>query len=145
MTHNHETVRTYCSLSGGPDVENLTGDIWEAVISSLRAGQFIEGSSLGLYIFGIARNKISDYIKKRKRIFDRIPESFQDISLEVEDRIERKQMAKRLLNEIRKSDSKCTKVLFLYYYRSLSVSEITQRVNLPPSKVSEQKNYTLKK
>lgn len=135
----------YYNLKGGQDVEDLMGDIWEAVISSLRAGQFIEGSSLGAYIFGITRNKISDYFKKRKRKIDEIPETYPDISMTAEDRIERDQLAQGLMNEIRKLGSKYKKIIFLYYYRSMSVSEISQRLNLPPSRVSEHKNYALRK
>ena len=135
----------YYSLGGGPDVEDLVGDVWGAVISSIRAGQFSGDSSLGAYIYGVTRNKIADYFKNKNIKMEEIPETYPDTSLTAEDRIEKDQRAESLMKEIRKLGAKYKKVIFLYYYRSLSVSEIAQRLNLPPSRVSEHKNYAIKK
>ena len=135
----------YYSLRGGPDVEDLVGDIWGAMISSIRAGQFSEDSSLGAYIYGITRNKIADYFKKKSLKEEEIPETYPDTSLTVEDRIEREQRTESLIKGIRKLGSKYKRVIFLYYYRSLTVNEIAQKLKLPPSRVSEHKNYALKK
>lgn len=135
----------YCCLRGGPDVEDVAGDIWGAVIGSLEAGQFTKGSSLGSYIFGITRNKIADYFRKKRIPMEEIPETYPDTALTAEEKLEREETVSSLRKGIRKLDLKYKRVLSLYYYKGLPIAEIGRRLNLPSTKVSQQKSYALKK
>jgi len=130
------------------DWKDVAGDIQLAVLIAIREGNFDaeKGISLGSYIYGITSNKIKDYFKliARKKVWtiDVSMDSFESSAEEFE--FERQEMKKILRNALKKLKFKYKEVLYLRYYKELSVKEISIKLKLPPRRVSERINYALK-
>jgi len=131
------------------DSQDLISEIQMTVLISLREGKFDtnKGISLGSYIYGITRNKIRDYFKmqKKEEVFiaaDPLPESATSIEEAFElEQHEIRQMVRNLLSQLK---LKYKEVLYLRYFEELSVIQISERIHLPPRRVSERLNYAIK-
>jgi len=133
--------------SGNEDWKDVAADAQMALLLSLRQGKFDvdRGVSLGAYVYGITLNKIRDYFKNKKRrpiISDNLPESIVTIGEAYDlERKERRTHLNRLLGSLA---LKYKEVLYLRFYQELSISEISQTINLSPRRVSERIHYALK-
>ena len=132
---------------GNPDLKDVTADIQLAVLMSLRDGKFDinRGSSISSYVYGVTANKIRDYFKSQKKspfATDSLPENIVTVN-EAYD-VEQKEI-RAMLNEILgKLKIKYKEVLYLRYYKEMSIEEISRRIGLPPRRVSERIHYALK-
>ena len=130
------------------DWQDVVSEIQMALLNNLREGKFdVErGASLGTYVFGITMNKIRDYFKFRKKqeIMTPIRSAEHDLSVEECPDIEQQEIRKMLRQLLEKLKIKYKEVLYLRYYEELSVAEISQKINLPPRRVSERINYAVK-
>jgi len=132
---------------GNTDWRDLAGDIQMVLLISLRQGKFDmnRGASLGSYIYGITVNIIRDYFKTQKKrplITESLSERLVGVA-EAYD-IEKKETQLLLYTLINKLKLKYKEVLYLRYYKELSITEISEKINLPPRRVSERINYALK-
>ena len=136
------------------DREELANDILVAAVLKIRNGKFDleRDSSLSKYIYGITRNTINqyfkDYYKKRGRD-ERLQNELLGNSLnanveryEFEKTEEIKQNKKIWRNLIEQLKPKYREVVYLRYYDNLSVSEIGEKLNISPQKVSDYLKYS---
>ena len=133
--------------TGNADWRDVAADVQLALLISLRQGRFDVNreTSLGSYVYGITVNKIRDYFKaKKKRPFtaESLPAGIVSVT-EAYD-IEKKEVQAQLKNLLGKLKLKYQEVLYLRYYEELSISEISQRIHLPPRRVSERIHYAVK-
>lgn len=129
-------------------IVDVIQDIKISVLMSIRNGNFRCESelSLGAYIYGISMNKISDLVRKVTRDVDyqdnqaRFSEKSYFDKYEVEETESRDIIRKALKN----LQTKYQEVLYMKFFEELSVKEISEKLKLPPRRVSERINYALK-
>jgi len=129
------------------DWKDLVNEIQLAMIISLREGRFDikRGVSLGSFIFGITMNKIREYFKVYK-----VQETIQYESNALHYRIlEESELEKKELRDIltlllAKLPLKYKEVLDLRYFEELTIIQISQKLSLSPTKVSERIYYAMK-
>lgn len=127
--------------------EDLRADIQLAVLQTLRKGGFDAGRgiALGAYIYGIAINKIRDFMRIMKRnpiALDHLAETLP--APETQSKHEYHQESTQLRSRIRRLPEKYQIVLFLKFYEGLSVSDIAVQLGIPSPTVSERLYYALK-
>ena len=136
------------------DQKELINDILVAALLNLRNNNFDleRESGLSKYIYGITRNKITqylkDYYKKRERdeiINEEILVSSINAKtekFEFEKREETEQNKKIWRNLVEQLKPKYREVIYLRYYKNFSISEISEEMNLPPQKISDYLKYS---
>lgn len=129
--------------------KDVVGEAYMAVLTSIRAGKFNsqQGSTLGSYIFGITMNKVRDFYKTAKDeiyVISDISPEFLSEDLEDERKLENQEMRNLLKDMMSKLKLKYQEVLYLRYYEDMSVTEISERIKLPPRRISERIHYALK-
>ena len=138
-------VARYNLSKARSNCEDLANEISIAVLTNLREGKFAGRSSLGTYVYSISRNMIAAYLRGEKPDRANIPENLPATALTREMELEKEQSAEVLERALEKLKPQYKKVLYLYYYEGLSVTETGQKLNIPPRRVSEKKSYALKK
>ncbi len=135
------------------DQEDLL-DVYQEAFLALRK-RAVEGklesidSSLKTYLFGIGKYKIYDLLKAKKREVSYESEmhvvghEIQEIELDKEPLLTEKQIIlRKFLNEL---GEKCRQVLTMFYYRGLSIKEITELAGYGNENVAKaQKSRCLK-
>jgi RNA polymerase sigma factor (sigma-70 family) len=128
------------------DYKDVANDTLIAVLLSLREGRYdpSKGKSLEAYILGIAYNKIRDYYQsksKQKALY--VTSLEMDFISEDTPRLEQQEYRNFLTRMLGSLPSKYQHVLYLRYFETVSVHEISQQLNLEPHKVSERIHYGL--
>ena len=129
------------------DWKDVVNDVLLAILENLREGRFNpeRGAALGSYIYGITRNKIFDYFKFKKRQQQQQPfYEGRDFGVADEFEMEKRELQSFVKNTLQKLKQKYQQVLYLKYYEELNVAEISEKINLPPRRVSERLNYAIK-
>lgn len=129
-------------------VVDIVQDIKISVLLSIRNGNFKHESelSLGAYIYGISMNKISDFVRKNQRENDYVINQVRqsEKSYTVAYTIEDEEIKNTLRKAVKKLKLKYQEILYLKFFDELSVKEISEKIKLPPRRVSERINYALK-
>jgi RNA polymerase sigma-70 factor (ECF subfamily) len=125
-----------------PDWEDIVNEIILNVIEKLRAGKFRGDSSLGTFIYTIASRRIIDHIRQKNKILKYAPEPNPYPS--PYEHVENKQRSDAIASEIAKLKPKYREILYLYYYKELSRTEVARLLNISPRRVSERVNYAQK-
>ncbi len=133
--------------AGNADWKDVAADAQLALLMSLRQGKFDvnRGTSLGSYIYGLTINKIRDYFKTQKRrplITETLPECIVSAAQAYD--MEKKEIQSQLKALLGKLKFKYKEVLYLRYYEDLSITEISEKINLPSKRVSERIHYAIK-
>lgn len=137
------------------DREELANDILMAAIIKIKEGRYDSDrdSNLAKYIHGIARNIITQYYRdfyrareREKILCEELKES-SDVynkqnELEENEEFENRQKIWR--DSINKLKPKYRKVVYLRYYKNLSVAEISEVMNITAQKVSDYLKYSKK-
>ncbi len=120
-------------------LEDLTNEICIALIENLRKGKFDpERAKLGSYIYGIAKNKISDFRKQKTDIIkEDISKKEIPIIPEISERFENDELLDIMRGQLTDLKPKYRKVLILRYYMERSIGEIAEILGIPKEKVSE--------
>lgn len=129
------------------DHEDIVGDALAAAIKNIRQGKFDpKKGSLQSYVFKIASNIIADFIsdEKKRRPIQHDPEKAPPPSFIEADRVEKEETREELRNVLRNIPLKYQQVLYMKFYEGLRVREISEKIDLPPRRVSERINYGLK-
>lgn len=136
-------------VSDRADCMELVQDIMLSVIMNLRKGAFDKdrGGSLAGYVYGIARNQISQYLKGlyRRRAHEAEIRARMVIEFENSGKSEeylsedRRARWRTLISQLK---PKYREVLFLRYYEALRVGEIARRLELSPQTVSDLLKYS---
>jgi RNA polymerase sigma-70 factor, ECF subfamily len=139
------------------DQKDIIGDIYHAVLVSLRKGGYNPdlGNPLEAYIAGIVRNTVVQFFKDLKKIpqpgipiEEVLNESSSQQSIEntghiLSDLID-KEGRDRLRVCLQKLKPKYLEVLILRFFEYKSIEEIAQQLNLDRRRVSERINYSFK-
>ena len=129
------------------DWKDVVNEVLLAVLENLRDGSFDpeRGAALGSYIYGITRNKIFDYFKfKKKQQQQQAFYDGRDFGVADEFEMEKKELQNFMKKMLRKLKHKYQQVLYLRYYEEMSIAEISEKIGLPPRRVSERLNYAIK-
>ena len=128
------------------DWKDVVSDSIIAALVNLRQGKFdVNRGNLGSYIYGITRNKIRDYFKKKKKQdekkirIDALSEI--DMIVEEDSELDRKIIHEKALEIINELPKKYGKVLKLLHYEGLSVKQISQQLKITPEEVSKRLWY----
>jgi RNA polymerase sigma factor (sigma-70 family) len=167
--HNHDTaaeselVKLFYSkvkmivnmrINDREDQKELINDILIAAVLKIRNGNFDleRDSSLSKYINGITRNSINQYLKDHYKKHDRnekikvelladtLNTKIEKYELEKTEEIEQNKKIWR--NLIKQLKPKYREVVNLKYYDNLSVSEISEKLNVSTQKVSDYLKYS---
>ena len=135
------------------DRQEIVNDILLAAINNIKDGKYDSNrdSNISKYIHGIAKNKITqyfrDYYRERERekiLSEELRESSDEYInqnvLEENEEFENRQ--KILRDSINKLKPKYRKVVYLRYYKNLSVAEISKMMNITSQKVSDYLKYS---
>ncbi len=147
---NTKIIRKVIATIGNSDDrwKDLVSEIHVAILVSLRDGKYDpeKGVPLGSYVYGIVLNKLKDFFKKDKRsrriVYETIPDSIERATEDYE--LEMSEMRKELRKQLKALKPKYKQVLYLRYFKQLSISEISEQINIPKRRVSERINYALK-
>ena len=103
--------------------------------------------SLGSYIYKITTNKISDYFKEVKKK----SQLMKDVEIETlihtanaEYNLEQRELYQEISQALFSLKKKYRTVLYLRYFEGLSVSQIAEKIKLPPRRASERIHYALR-
>jgi len=109
----------------------------------MRFDQVARGeSSLGTFIFTVCNRRIVDYIREKSKTLKHYPEpSGYESPHEV---LENKERAEVLAEALGKLKPKYKEVLYLYYYKGLSRTEVAHELGISPGRVSERVDYAQK-
>ncbi len=126
------------------DYQDLVSEIVMAVLINLRAGKFDpEKGKLCTYIWGIARNKIRDYLKpKAARHRQSLPLDDHHLSVQAFSMETKEDMA-LLRSVVASLDDKYKEIIILRYYKELAIEEIGQQLELSNSQVYNRIHYAL--
>ena len=116
------------------DRRDLIGDILFSILISLRKGYFDpQRGEIGSYIWGIARNKIRDYMKPgyARQTFTII----EEILLDEEDNSFLEERRDHLKAALSRLDQKYREVIFMRYYEEMSINEMARKLRLEPPQV----------
>lgn len=124
------------------DVEDLTSEVFESIYKVNN----LDSVDIEKYIFGIARNKLRDYLRKRYRIeynllsWDDFEESYWQS--ESNKRRDMTPIIKELVKELGESDKK----LFKYkYIDNLNNIQISKELDISKNNVKVRNNRLIKK
>ena len=146
-----DRIRMYVSSFIHPvedDLKDITSEIEMILLTNLRQAKFDPNrrTSAGTYAYGIARNKVREYLRAKKANKDRINDPVMKNSdvPDVTSGIENEDLRRVLRIQINQLKTKYRKVLYLRFFEEMSVSQISKLLNIPPHRVSERLNYALK-
>lgn len=125
-----------------PDWEDVVNEIILNVIEKLKAGKFRGESSIGTFIYTITSRRIIDFIRYKSKVLKHAPEPNPFPS--PDEFVEDKEKAQTIAKVFKKIKPKYKEVLYLYYYKELSRSEVAQILKISPRRVSERVNYAQK-
>ncbi len=125
-----------------PDWEDVVNEIMVNTIEKVNSGDFRGDSSLGTFIYTITTRRIVDFIREKNKQLKYAPEPAPHPS--PEQLIENKERAKHLAEKLEKLKPKYKEVLYLYFYKDLSRTEVAKRLGISPRRVSERVNYAQK-
>jgi RNA polymerase sigma-70 factor, ECF subfamily len=131
------------ALHHGPDCEDVSCVILEEVIVGLRRGSFRGESSIGTFIYAVARNKIMEYFRRRRPETTDLPTDIPDRAPAPDDGIIREELDLAIRSALAGLSPKYRTVLYLHFYKGMTVGQVAQRLDVPPRRVSEWKDYGL--
>lgn len=128
------------------DSQDVLNDILLAALIKLREGKFDpEKGTLRNYASGIALNKMRDYFEtqsKKEIVMDELPET--PVDPHAPQKIAEEEIKNEMRRKLEKLPDKYKQVLYLRFYEGWGVSEISEKLNVAPRRVSERINYALK-
>lgn len=148
----HARIETFVRLRLGvknEHWEDVSGEINTTVLLNLRDGKFNpQKGELISYIWGIAQNKLREYSRAEKKdqiIFHTSLTENVYFTTESESKIEDEELKNLMRQAIKSLPVKYQEVIYLKFYEDLSVSQIAEKLDLAPRRVSERIHYALKK
>ncbi|MFH1144898.1 MAG: sigma-70 family RNA polymerase sigma factor [Candidatus Eisenbacteria bacterium] len=137
-------AKVYATLRGRPDRDDLASEILQAALTALRDGRFRGECALPTFVHAIARNKIAEHIRRRRPETVELSEDIPAPTVSPMDEISRQQAARALRDAVGRLKPKYRQVLYLYYYRGLTIAQVAERLGVSGRRVSEWKDYGLK-
>jgi RNA polymerase sigma-70 factor (ECF subfamily) len=131
------------ALRHGPDCEDLTCIILEEVIAGLRRGAFRGECRLGTYIYAVSRNRIAGHFRRRRPETAPLLRDLPDRGAPPDEQAVQAELDRALRQALSSLAPKYRTVLYLYFYRGMSIAEIAQALQVPSRRVSDWKDYGL--
>jgi RNA polymerase sigma-70 factor, ECF subfamily len=132
------------SLASHPEAEDLAQEAIKGALESLRRGHFRGDCALGTFVHAVARNKIAEFIRRKKPAPSELSEDTPDLRPSPEDDLARREIGRAVGEALERLQPKYRSVLYLYYYQGFGVAEIAARMAVPARKVTEWKEYGLR-
>ena len=118
-----------------PEWEDICSEIMMSVVKAIKAGTFRGDSSIGTFIYSITSRKIVDYIRKKTRSLNHIPEP--DNSNDPHDHLEQKERGEIVYNAMKRLKPQHADILYMYYYLDVPRNQIAEIYSLSPRWISE--------
>ena len=136
-------VRTRLTATAD-DHQDLVSEILMAVLINIRDGKFdADRGKLCTYIWGIARNKIRDFLKpKAARHRQSIPLDDHHVRVQAFS-LEKQEDMEILRSIVSGLDRKYQQIITMRYYDELSILEIAEQLELTSSQVYNRIHYAL--
>jgi RNA polymerase sigma-70 factor (ECF subfamily) len=132
------------TLAGRPDLEDLASEILQAAFLSVRDGRFRGDSALATFVYAVSKNKIAEYLRRKRPETTEVPETLPSQEPPPDRRVARREASAAVTEALETLPPKHRRVLYLYYFKGLAISEIAAHLQAPPRRVSEWKDYGLK-
>lgn len=116
-----------------PDWEDVGSEILVSVIEAIRKGTFRGESSLETFIYSVTTHKIVDYIRRKMRTLESIPELGEVFDPPTQ--VEKQEQVRLVAESLKKLRPRHADVLYLHYYLDLSRNEIAQVYGITPGRV----------
>ena len=129
------------ALHHGPDCEDLTCVILEEVIAGLSRGSFRAECQLGTYIYAVSRNKIMGHFRRRRPETPPLPPDRPARAVPPDERVMQAELDRALRQAVETLAPKYRTVLYLHFYRGMSIAQIAQTLRVPSRRVSDWKDY----
>lgn len=129
---------------GRPECEDLTNEILQAAIESLRGGRFRGECQLGTFIHAVAKNKIAEFLRRRRPQTSQLTQDIPDSAPAPDETVAREEVGRAIREALSQLRPKYRKVLYLYYYKGLRVREIAAAMGVSARQISEWKDYGLR-
>lgn len=133
-SHKDEVFRFIFHQTNKKDIaEEITQDVFIDFIEGLR--DFRGESSLKTFLFSIARNKLVDYIRKKKIkriLFSALPVRFIErvASVAFDDGIEKKEMSEKIKTVFKRMPNDYQIILRLKYIDGVRVKSIAKKLSM---------------
>jgi RNA polymerase sigma factor (sigma-70 family) len=124
---------------------DVTQDVMLAVVLALRDGHLREAERLAAFVYGTARNVISNYLRTRSRLPKEDPIGDELHLPSMPDPIEHTERADLVQRALGALDSNDRKILLLTLVEGLKPGEIAVRLGLTAEVVRTRKSRALKK
>ncbi|MDF1863872.1 MAG: sigma-70 family RNA polymerase sigma factor [Saprospiraceae bacterium] len=137
---NYRMVASYIQRNSGtaPDAEDVFQDSMIVLYNQVKRGSFRVESSLGTYLYGIAKNIWYKRLRKAGRETELTIEHESIVSeeshLKVLEQTDKSNLIAALLEEL---GEKCKEVLLLYYFEKLRLRDIADRMNWGSEQVAK--------
>jgi RNA polymerase sigma-70 factor (ECF subfamily) len=123
----------------------LTQDILLAVLQALRKGQIREPEKLSAFVFGTARNLVSNYFRVRGQQLKLGSASLDPLMAQATDDREHSERINLVRRALERLDSTDRKILLMTLVEGLKPGEIAGQLNLTPEVARQRKSRALKK
>lgn len=138
-----ETFITFAVKHYAIDKSTAT-DIYQesflVLYQNLKNGKYVEqGNSLKTYLFQIGKYKICHYLRfkfKEAELLDYIITDREEPAYEKDEWLQIQELACQLVLE---ADTKCSRILTLYYWEKKKMTEIAQAMNYKTSQTAKNK------
>ena len=136
-------IRSRLQISDA-DLADMVAEVLLAILVNLRAGKFHAAKgSVSLYAWGIARNKIRDYLKP-KADNQRQTAELDAVRSGVENyEVEKNEQRQILLKCIRQLAPRYRDVIIVRYHEGKNVEEIADKMALTPTQTYSRIHYAL--
>jgi RNA polymerase sigma factor (sigma-70 family) len=137
---NYRMVASYIQRNSGTahDAEDVFQDSMIVLYNQVKRGSFRVESSLGTYLYGIAKNIWYKRLRKAGRETELTIEHESIVSeeshLKVLEQTDKSNLIAALLEEL---GEKCKEVLLLYYFEKLRLRDIADRMNWGSEQVAK--------
>lgn len=118
-----------------PEWEDICSEIMFAVVEAIKSGKFRGDSSVSTFIYSVTSKKIVDYIRKKSRKLNHVPDI--NVYADPSEHLEKKQRDQIVYQAIKKLKPRHADILYLYYYLEVPRTQIAKIYSLSPRWISE--------
>lgn len=149
--HTYPKVRSYILKNSGTDAlaKDTFQEAFVACWSNIKAERFSESGNVAGYLFTIAKNKWTDYLRSsdfKKKVTS---DNFTQLTVVAEESPPEESVDEDRRRSLRKAleqlGSNCKQLLQLFYFEQKSMKEISMLLNVAPASARNQKYRCMEK
>jgi len=135
-------IRAFLSARARPElVEEVTQETMIAVICAVREGKLRESSSLGAFVYGVARLQLADAVRRHAReVGERLPDNYDHAAPHIE-----RELLTAARSEIAALNEADRRIVYLTLIQGLRAAEIAQELGMSPEQVRKRKSRALQR